>query len=100
MAVLIKQVVKNRTVLRWGQKKLLRRTKKQLNLDPETSFFVSEAVSKNFQKIAEEKNQIEKNWQSQLQNYQKKHPEKHQLLQEPISEKKLLSLIDSDRFKL
>ena len=25
-------------------------TKKQLNLDPETSFFVSEAVSKNFQK--------------------------------------------------
>ena len=47
-------------------------TKKQLNLDPETSFFVSEAVSKNFQKIAEEKNQIEKNWQSKLQNYQKK----------------------------
>ena len=74
-------------------------TKKQLNLDPETSFFVSEAVSKNFQKIAEEKNQIEKNWQSQLQNYQKKHPEKHQLLQEPISEKKLLSLIDSINFE-
>ena len=74
-------------------------TKKNLNLDPESKFQIPKQVAENFHQITEKKRETEKNWQNALADYQKKNPEKYQLLKDPIDEKKLLSLIDSINFE-